>query len=501
LDNTANNYLFGRQAMSSATAWETHGCYKLGGEQFGPDFPVDAALTGCRDSWNSLDHRDPSSPIRNIQKSMFQMRQNFPVLNDGLFLQRLSKQTRDIQLPYSNGTATELGIWSNFRGRFDTFQDFTGQGQGNQSIWLVFQNDNATIKYQFNCSDNDTALIALFDSGTTVKNLFYPFDEVTLKDGPIRLGIDGSTALNGCLDEFELPAWGYKAYVPKDKWIGPGPMITAFEPGHDQRLLSSNKNLKIGFEFSAQMDCNTLASSLVITSTTESAITAQLDSSTINCEEINGTQIANMVGSIPSVWKFTANLTDVWDGVHSISVLNATTTNGLMSTGSVDKFIFRVGQPENPIVFPMQANYSLSLLHQDANGSLYVSHKAAGADSWRYSLDWTTYSDWISYTGGNSTLLNPKNWTGTKLQAWTGEHVILQYYNQLSGSSDYFQHGDLSTGDVPGTPRRMPHLFAQGPFNQYGYDAGLNNEFEQGSDGIWRWNFMTEWPAILQLSE
>jgi alpha-1,3-glucan synthase len=172
-----------------------------------------------------------------------------------------------------------------------------------------------------------------------------------------------------------------------------------------------------------------------------------------------------------------------------------------MSTGSVDKFIFRVGQPENPIVFPMQANYSLSLLHQDANGSLYVSHKAAGADSWRYSLDWTTYSDWIPYTGGNSTLLNAKNWTGTKLQAWTGEHVILQYYNQLSGSSDYFQHGDLSTGDVPGTPRRMPHLFAQGPFNQYGYDAGLNNEFEQGSDGIWRWNFMTEWPAILQLSE
>jgi glycosidase len=28
LDNTANNYIFGRQAMSSATAWQTHGCYR-----------------------------------------------------------------------------------------------------------------------------------------------------------------------------------------------------------------------------------------------------------------------------------------------------------------------------------------------------------------------------------------------------------------------------------------------------------------------------------------
>jgi alpha-1,3-glucan synthase len=413
LDNTANNYLFGRQAMSSATAWETHGCYKLGGEQFGPDFPVEAALTGCEDSWNSLDHRDPSSPIRNILKSMYQMRQNFPVLNDGLFLQRLSKQTREIQLPYSNGTATELGIWSTFRGRFDTFQDFTGQGQGNQSIWLVFQNDNATINYQFNCSSNDMALIAPFDSGTTVKNLFYPFDEATLKDGPIKLGIEGSLALNGCLDELELPAWGYKAYVPKDKWVGPGPMVTGFKPGHDQRLLSGvaigeDKSLEIGLEFSMQMDCNNLASSINITSTTEIAITAQLDRSTVKCEEINGSQIADMVGSIPSVWKFTVNLTDVWDGVHSVSVLNATTADGSMSTGSVDKFIFRVGQLGNPIIFPRQANYTLSLLHQDANGSLYVSHKAAGADSWRYSLDWTTYSDWMPYTGGNSTL-NPKN--------------------------------------------------------------------------------------------
>lgn len=504
MDNTATNYVFGRQAMSAATAWETHGCYKLGAEQF-TNFPVEAALNGCHDPWNSLDHRDPSSPIRNIMKSMYQMRENYPVLNDGLFLQRLSKQTREIQLPGSNGTATELGMWSTVRGRFDTFQDFTGQGKENQSIWLVYQNDDSNIKYEFNCSSNASALIAPFPTGTTVKNLFYPYDEVTLKDGPIKLGIEGSTDFNGCLDSLQLPAWGYKAYVPRNKWVGSGPMVTEFKPGHDARLASAvgpgqNESVKIELHFSAQMDCKALASSLEITSTTERKITARVDNSTVKCELVNGTTPKNMIGSIPSMWKFTANLTDVWNGVHSVTVRNASTADGSMSTHSTDTFLFRVGQPDNPIVFPRQANYTLKVLHMDSNDSLYVSHKAAGADSWRYTLDWTTYSDWMPYTGGNSTL-KPRNWTGTKVQAWENEHVILQYHNRLSGSSDYFQHGDLSTNDEPVVARRFPHLFAQGPFNQYGYDAGLSNSFRHGSDGIWRWDFMTEWPGILQLSK
>ena len=34
LDNTANNYVFGRQSMSSATAWQDHGCYNVGNKKF-----------------------------------------------------------------------------------------------------------------------------------------------------------------------------------------------------------------------------------------------------------------------------------------------------------------------------------------------------------------------------------------------------------------------------------------------------------------------------------
>lgn len=162
----------------------------------------------------------------------------------------------------------------------------------------------------------------------------------------------------------------------------------------------------------------------------------------------------------------------------------------------MDRFIFRTGQADNPVVFPRQANYTRELLHKDNQDNLFVSHKAAGADSWRYTLDWTTYSDWMPYTGGNSSLA-PKNWTGTAKQAWDGEHVIVQYYNKLSGSSDYIQHGDLE--DI--TPRRLPHLFAHGAFNQFGYDAGISNEFSLDPvDGLWKYQFMTEWPATTQLN-
>jgi alpha-1,3-glucan synthase len=154
LDNTASNYLSGRQAMSSAPAWEMHSCYKTGSAQY-HDFPLEAALHGCEDPWNALDHRDPTNPVRNILKSMYQMRKNYPVLNDGWFLQQLSNQTHDIYLPGSNGTRTEVGMWSTMRGHFAPVQDLSGDGRGlgNQSVWLLYQNDNKTVKYPFDCAE------------------------------------------------------------------------------------------------------------------------------------------------------------------------------------------------------------------------------------------------------------------------------------------------------------------------------------------------------------
>lgn len=173
--------------MTSSLAWQLHGCYKIGSSLY-HDFPTDSALNGCSDDSVSLDHRDPTHPIRGFVKMMFEMRENYPVLHDGFYLQQLSNMTHDIYLPGSNGTRTETGLWSILRSRFATTQDFTGMGQGNQSVWLVYHNDNKTVNYQFNCSDENRALVSPFDEGMTVKNLFPPFDEYTLLSSIHRLG-------------------------------------------------------------------------------------------------------------------------------------------------------------------------------------------------------------------------------------------------------------------------------------------------------------------------
>ena len=120
LDNTADNYVFGRQAMSSATAWQDHGCYSVGNKKFTnwDTWQPGGYDVGCLDDWNSLDHRDPAHPIRNIMKNMFELRTRYPVLNDGFNVQTLSKHTYPIYLPGSMGTATETGLWSVLRSRW-----------------------------------------------------------------------------------------------------------------------------------------------------------------------------------------------------------------------------------------------------------------------------------------------------------------------------------------------------------------------------------------------
>ena len=115
----------------------------------------------------------------------------------------------------------------------------------------------------------------------------------------------------------------------------------------------------------------------------------------------------------------------------------------------------------------------------------------------RYSLNFgTTYSDWLPYGSGANISLAPKVWSGTEAQDWEGEHVIVQYWSRLAGSSDYVQHGDVNFNQ----PRRLPHLFLEGVFNQYGFDAGFANTMKMGLDSIWRFDFMTEWPAKTALN-
>jgi len=188
LENLSSDYVFGRTPMASSRAWQLHGCYRLG-EQVYVNQPFNSSGYACHDDSVSLDHRDPSHPLRNILKRMYELRREYPTLNDGYELKTLSSQTYDVWLPGSGDIPSPTGIWSVYRGRAQGgIQDFNGMGQGNQGVWLVFHNENKSVDYDFNCSDSSEALISVFPLNTTVKNLFYPYEEFSLDASNVTYG-------------------------------------------------------------------------------------------------------------------------------------------------------------------------------------------------------------------------------------------------------------------------------------------------------------------------
>ena len=316
----------------------------------------------------------------------------------------------------------------------------------------------------------------------------------------VRAGANTKTS-EGCLPSLQLPAWGFKALVLKDEYVGPTPVITKFLPGHDYRALS-NPSIPIQLHFSAPMNCQQIANALQINSTTQNRQVARLDPSTIRCHDnvISDSAATPLCGVPQTTWSFTGTLINVYDGVHQISINNVSTlANRNITTNSHDHFLLRVGQRDNPIVFP-NANYSTNLLLSGGDKGLYVSHKAAGAEMFRYSLNFgTTYSDWAPYPNGdtpNSTLA-PKNWSGTTLQGWKGEHVIVQYWNRLVGSSDHVQHADLGIGSAR---RQLPHVFLEGTFNQYGFDGGIANQMQMSQNDTWTFDYIEGLPAQVSIN-
>ncbi|KAK3676019.1 hypothetical protein LTR78_004211 [Recurvomyces mirabilis] len=512
LDSTARNYVYGRQSMSSAQAWQMHGCHVVPDDNLN-NAPFNSSHTACQDDGVSLDHRDPSHPVYGVLKEMFEMRQRYPVLNDGWRLTEISKQAWNYTLPGSFGVPTETGLYSVLRGRLEHVQDLSSEGvYGNQPVWLVYSNYNDSKTYESDCTADD-AIIAPFDANTTVKNLFYPFDEYFLEFSGIQLGIEGSINSNGCLQSLNMPKYGWKAFVPKKAWMAPSPVITKMLPGHDARIISNttadqSSSVDIEIRFSGEMDCDSFRNAFTVNSTTESGQQANYDSSQVGCLTIDPQNEAYYYGPSPSIWRAQITLTNVFDGVHMININNVSSSDKNSSTNSIDHFMFRVGQVENPIVFPFLANYSSSLLFKGATSKrddttldfsgLYVNHKAAGADMWRYTLTFgASWSNWMTYTPGNATL-DKQSWEGSRRKSWEGDHVQVQYWSSLAGSSDHLVEGDLA--DSKGPERRFPHLFMHGPFNQYGFDSGIKNEMHQLENGSWAFDFMDEWPSQFQVN-
>jgi alpha-1,3-glucan synthase len=502
LENQAADYVFGRTPMASQRAWQLHGCYKLGEEVY-VDMPFDNALRGCEDDSVSLDHRDPSHFMRNILKRHYELRDQYAVLNDGAHLQTLSSKLYDIYLHGSLGMPSPTGIWSIYRGRFPGVQDFSEAGElGNQGVWIVYSNENKTVNYTFNCQNETEGLIAPFPAGTTVKSLFYPYEEITLGTSAAKLGIDNSTEPNGCLSSMEMAPWSYKLFVPKEKFADPRPTITRVVPGHDARLVSQGpdgepQTVDLEIQFSSEMNCASVTRNFFVKSTTANGEVARLNTSSVACSIVESSQDQTYVGQIPATWIMKGVLENVYDGIHVYTINNASAETTGLYTQAVDHFMFRIGQSDNPMVFPATANYSTTLLHRDEQtGGLTVMPKATGADLWQYTLNWgATWSEWRKYSSDNASITR-QSWTGTKDQEWEGDHVMIRYWSEMAGSMEHVQHGDVGFD----TPRRWPHMHVTGIWNLYGFDSGLPDSMHDTGTGQWHFDIMPEYPTDVILS-
>jgi alpha-1,3-glucan synthase len=110
-------------------------------------------------------------------------------------------------------------------------------------------------------------------------------------------------------------------------------------PGHDERIQSPVKfgeqtTLPIQVRFSSEMDCDSVIGSLEIDSTSYYGLTATLNRSSIKCTA-EKSDPPPYIGAIGGAWSFSATLNNVTDGIHTITVNNATATDGSFTNVSL----------------------------------------------------------------------------------------------------------------------------------------------------------------------
>ena len=174
--------------MSSSAAWQRHGCYHLGSEQYF-NMPLEKSLIGCEDDWNSLDHFDPTADNKRVIKHFHHLREQYPSLLDGLNLVQFGNWTHQEQYPGSNSTPTELGLWSAARSPIPVVQNFTGERT--TQVWLLYTNENLTQNYEYPC-DGGSWISTPFMGGAQIRNLIYPVSLLSFSSISLYTSLDFS---------------------------------------------------------------------------------------------------------------------------------------------------------------------------------------------------------------------------------------------------------------------------------------------------------------------
>ncbi|KAJ3903941.1 modular protein with glycoside hydrolase family 13 and glycosyltransferase family 5 domains [Lentinula edodes] len=491
-DTGASNYLYGRQAMPGTQAWKRHGCYKLGSTQYF-NMPLNKGALGCYDEWNGRDHFDPTTDSRRLFGQFNHLRSVYGSLQDGFNLVERGNWTYYIERPGSNGSATEMGLWSISRSAISGVQTLGGTYQ--DQVWLLFTNENTTKTWSYDCK-GDLWISSPYTSGTTVRNLFAPYETYTLEDSLSSYNNDNQSVWYGCLSSVTMAPYGFKALVPANEWTAPPPALTAFNPGHDARILANPGDanattVDISLEFNTEMDCNSVTNSVSMNmSSFSGASTPSITN--VNCGALTNPATGNVPGVSQTQWVWNATLANFPDGILTFTVNNPSSSGG-NGTGSTDHLMLRKGTSGNVMVFPDNDYNSSALTYSD--GTYIFSHTAYGADqfrySWNYGQNWTNWTNWEDTTTIDTSLFD-----GTS-QFWDGDHIMVQYWSQAALSTAAVVHADYG---YSGYPRRVPQFLARGPFNDWGFDKGLANQMTQNSEGKWELEIMAQWPTYVQLN-
>jgi alpha-1,3-glucan synthase len=143
----------------------------------------------------------------------------------------------------------------------------------------------------------------------------------------LKVRLEDSKKPNGCLNNITLSPWGFKAFVPKQAFTTPSPFITKFEPGHDARLLSTvttGETIPIGFQFSEEMNCESITNGISVSSTALNGQQAQFDISSVSCNSILEDQSVPWQGAYTGAYNYSIDLTNVFHGIHEVLVKNVT---------------------------------------------------------------------------------------------------------------------------------------------------------------------------------
>lgn len=511
LDNTASNYIFGRQPMFSTVAWQTHGCYAVGTSQYTANMSFAPAAKACHDDLTSLDYFNPASPGRAMLKQLHHLRAQYRTIQEAFAIQVNGNYSlKNVTL--DNGQHWLQGLWSTVRFPDRLSQDF-GSAEGNQTIWYLYNNKPYPQNYsEWQCSQDKVDwnvpypnLLAPYDDTTTIRNLLPPYEERVLATSKVSYYNNGKAPHYGCLDSVNMEPFSLKVYVDKKYWKPPIPTVLAVTPYHDQRIVSNSssvaESVPFAMQFSEELDCNDVTQKLSISSETAGKGSAKFSS--LSCSKITSLAQSKFAWAVPSArWQIAGAITNIYPGIHWIDLQGGYTgiASKVASFDGAERFLFRVGKRDNPMIFPRLANYSSTLVGNVANNRVTLHHKAVGATRYRYTTNWrSSWSRWLTLENDTTTVdLLP--WTGKSSQAWKGVHVMCQYWNPVVASAHHYQEG--SSDHVP---KRWPHLWAQGVFNRYLYDSALNSKFEYtgevpGKNYTWKFDFMAEWPTNLSVN-